>query len=510
MDQNSLFRYAVDNSLSIVMIFDDSGTILYANQTACKKLEYYEELCRSPISEIFPGEFEVHDGVLSNTCKMDGSLQSVMAYRKNRTCFPVLAKFLVHDNTNRMFSMPGVRFDDLPMYGGQRTYICTSYDVTKEDFLEKKVTSADKEVEAALKVKSEFMANVTHELRTPVNGILGNTLELLNREEDASKLNLLRMIERGCRDMNAIINNVLDFSKLEAGKFTLEAREFEFRKMIDYVISNHKPRFTEKGLDFSVSVSPDIPEYVVGDELRIVQVLNNLISNAYKFTSIGAVHVEMIKTARAGNRIELFFMVIDSGIGIAKADQDKLFKSFSQVDASISRKYGGTGLGLNICKQLVELMGGNINVESTYGKGSTFSFQIWVAVPQTDSNDDSEGNAEGVQSGMFVTEYSANTADDEILLGKLQSLSEPVEKEAIWEFGSPENSAELEKKMSKLILCVEMENWEKAEMFADTIKQLVEGAPREVKSAALRMKMAVQKEDYDKSQAAYELLQKNL
>lgn len=507
MDQNSLFRYAVDNSLSIVMIFDDSGTILYANQTACKKLEYYEELTRSPISEIFPGEFEVHAGVLSHSCQMDGSLQSVMAYRKNRTCFPVLAKFLVHDNTNRMFSTPGMRFDDLPMYGGQRTYICTSYDVTKEDFLEKKVSSADKEVEAALKVKSEFMANVTHELRTPVNGILGNTLELLNREEDTEKLKLLQMIERGCRDMNAIINNVLDFSKLEAGKFTLESREFDFRKMIDYVEGNHRPRFTEKGLDFSISVSPEIPEYIVGDELRVVQVLNNLISNAYKFTSIGAVHVEVVKTAQAGGRIELFFMVIDSGIGIAKADQDKLFKSFSQVDASISRKYGGTGLGLNICKQLVELMGGDIHVESTVGKGTTFSFQIWVELPDADMII-SQGNEES-DSGIFVSEYPV-AHDKKGLLEKLQSMAGERVSENTWEYGSGENAAELDKKMSKLILSLEMENWEKAEMFAETIKQLVEGAPREVKSAALRLKMSVQKGDYEKAVAAYELLEKSL
>lgn len=508
MDQNSLFRYAVDNSLSIVMIFDDSGTILYANQTASKKLEYYEELCRSPISEIFPGEFEVHDGKLSYTCKMDGSLQSAMAYRKNRTCFPVQVKFLVHDNSSRLFSVPGMRYDDLPFYGGQRTYICTAYDMTKEDFLEKKVSSADKEVEAALKVKSEFMANVTHELRTPVNGILGNTMELLNREEDAQKLNLLRMIERGCRDMNAIINNVLDFSKLEAGKFTLESREFEFRKMIDYVISNHKPRFTEKGLDFSVTVSPEIPECIVGDELRIVQVLNNLISNAYKFTSIGAVHVEIIKTAQAGGRAELFFMIIDSGIGIAKADQDKLFKSFSQVDASISRKYGGTGLGLNICKQLVELMGGDIHVESTVGKGSTFSFQIWVELPDADMTI-SQGNEDSASSTLFVSEYQG-THDKKGLLEKLQSMAGEKVSEYTWEYGTGENAMELEKKMSKLILSLEMENWEKAEMFAETIKQLVEGAPREVKSAALRLKMSVQKGDYEKAVAAYELLQKSL
>ena len=509
MDQNSLFRFSIDNAMEIVFIFDDTGTILYANRSAGVALEYYEELCGSPITEIFPGEFTVLDNVMSYTCRMDGAYQNMMAYRKNRTCFPVKVKFLVHNEAAKKFATPGQRFDDLPMYGGQRTYVCMAYDVSKEDFLEKKITNADKEVEAALKVKSEFIANVTHELRTPVNGILGNTMELLEKEEAKDKIRLLQMVERGCRDMNAIINNVLDFSKLEAGKFTLENREFEFRNMIEYVEANHRPRITEKGLDFSISVSEDIPQHIIGDELRIVQILNNFISNAYKFTTVGGIHVEIVRTAVNDNRMELFFMIMDSGIGIAKADMDKLFKSFSQVDASISRKYGGTGLGLNICKQLVELMGGNINVESTVGKGSTFSFQIWVEIPEAHMEECSKGNEEDSQSGIFVTDFIPNAGTD-IILDKLQALSEQTSKEELRTFGTPENKTELEKKLSKLILCVEMENWEKAEMFADAVKQLVEGAPREVKSAALRMKMAVQKGDYDKSQAAYELLQQSL
>jgi len=509
LDQNSLFRFSIDNAMEIVFIFDDSGTILYANSSAGNALEYYEELNGSSVVEIFPGEFSIQDGVVNYTCRMDGTYQNMMAYRKNRTCFPVKVKFLVHNEASKKFAIPGQRFDDLPLYGGQRTYICMAYDVSKEDFLEKKVSNADKEVEAALKVKSEFIANVTHELRTPVNGILGNTMELLEKEEGKDKIRLLHMVERGCRDMNSIINNVLDFSKLEAGKFTLEKREFEFRNMIEYIEANHRPRITEKGLEFSISVSEDIPEHIIGDELRIVQILNNLISNAYKFTTVGGIHVEIVRTAVNENRMELFFMVIDSGIGIAKADLDKLFKSFSQVNASISRKYGGTGLGLNICKQLVELMGGNINVESTVGKGSTFSFQIWVEIPEDHMEECSKGNEEDSQSGMFVTEFATNTGSD-VLLDKLQALSEHTSGEGIRQFGTPENKTELEKKLSKLILCIEMENWEKAEMFADAVKQLVEGAPREVKSAALRMKMAVQKADYDKSQAAYELLHKSL
>jgi len=508
LSQNSLFRFSIDNAMEIILIFDDSGTILYGNRSAEGALEYYDELYQHSIADIFPGEFRMQESGMRYFCRMDGDYQNMMAYRKNRTCFPVKVKFLVHGEAAHKFAIPGQRFDDLSLYGGQRTYICMASDISKEDFLEKKISNADKEVEAALKVKSEFIANVTHELRTPVNGILGNTMELLEKEEEKSKIRLLQMVERGCRDMNSIINNVLDFSKLEAGKFTLEKREFDFRNMLEYVEANHRPRITEKGLDFSITVSPDIPRMIIGDELRIVQILNNLISNACKFTSVGGIHVEVVKTAVNENRMELFFMIMDSGIGIAKADMDKLFKSFSQVDASISRKYGGTGLGLNICKQLVELMGGNINVESTVGKGSTFSFQIWVDIPEEHLAECSGGDEEGSRA-LFVTDYSVTAATDS-LLSKLQSLSAQEPLEDVREYGTSVNKAELEKKLSKLILCVEMENWEKAEMFADAVKQLVEGAPREVKSAALRMKMAVQKGDYDKSQAAYEVLQQSL
>lgn len=494
MGQNGLFQFAIDNALEIILIFDGCGRIVYANQAAKRQLEYNEELCGSLITDIFPGVFHMEEGLLVLECRMAEVLQNMMAYRRNRTCFPVRMKLLLYENPEG-----GCReFADAR---GHHMYICTASDASTENFLEKKASQADHEVEQALKVKSEFVANVTHELRTPVNGILGNTLELIGLETESNKLKLLGLVERGCRDMNAIINNILDFSKLEAGKFVLEPRKFHFRNMIEYVKSNHSNRITEKGLDFTIKVSPEIPECIIGDELRIVQVLNNLISNAYKFTSVGRIHVEVVMTARNGNRGELFFMVMDSGIGISKNDQDKLFKSFSQVDASISRKYGGTGLGLNICKQLVELMQGDIHVDSDVGRGSVFSFHVWVEIPEEDCMDDSqkccgEGAAENEGHG-----------EEQALLHKLQSLTENSVSENVWKYGEPENREELEKKMSKLILSLEMENWEKAEMFVETIKQLVEDAPREVKSAALRLKMAVQRGDYEKASAAFETLQ---
>ena len=153
-------------------------------------------------------------------------------------------------------------------------------------------------------------------------------MELLEEETDDKCLQKLRMIERGCKDMHALINNILDFSKLEAGKFTIEKREFRFREMMDYVKANHLSKITEKGLDFFMTISPEIPEYVIGDELRIGQIVNNLLSNACKFTSVGKISVEVVKTAQEEDKVELFFIVLDTGIGIDKEGQDKLFKSF--------------------------------------------------------------------------------------------------------------------------------------------------------------------------------------
>lgn len=468
MKQEGIYFFSTNRAMEMILVFDTGGTIIYSNEKAKVLLEYGEELCGKPIADIFYRFADMDIDGLVKECSNEGKTIDMMAYRMNKTCFPVKVQI--------------IQSEEAP-----DKYICMALDMTQSTFLEKKMVQVENEAQAALKVKSEFVANVTHELRTPVNGFFGNTKELVGRENDPEKLKILKMLERGCNDMNAIINNILDFSKLEAGKFTLEVRKFNFREMIDYVKSNHNNKITEKGLDFFVTISPDIPEYVVGDELRIVQILNNLLSNACKFTSVGKIALEVVKTMQVQNRLELFFIVVDSGIGIKKEDQDKLFKSFSQVDASITRRYGGTGLGLNICKQLVELMDGSIHVESEPNKGSMFTFSVWVELPQDEINE-----------SMIQQSYSMPVS-----LERFQ-----VANKHLMNFGEPENIQELEKKMSKLILAVEMENWEKGEMFLEAIKQLTEGAPREIKSAMLRLKMAAQKGDYDKTIAAFDVLQK--
>lgn len=476
---NGLLRFSIDNVTEIVIIFDGTGKIVYANNSAQKQLEYESELTDYRMADIFPVEFQSGE-MLGGAVAIQDACQEKnrMLYRGNRTCFPAKVKMYSYGT------------------GEEILYVCMAENISTESFWAKQASQANQEAENARKVKTEFVANVTHELRTPVNGILGNVQELLSLETENEKLNLLHLVERGCRDMNAIINNILDFSKLEAGKFVIENRKFQFRNMMDYVRSNHQHRITEKGLEFSMMIAQDIPECIIGDELRIGQILNNLISNAYKFTSVGEIHVEAVKTAQSGNKIELFFMVMDSGIGIEKENMDKLFRSFSQVDASISRKYGGTGLGLNICKQLVELMNGNIYVQSERGKGTIFSFDIWVELPAENCNENEKAGE--------VT-YAENDRE-QTLLNKLMSLSEHAAVDKIFKYGEPENLAEIKKKLEKLSLSLAMDNWEKSESFAETVKQLVEDAPREIKSGALRLKMAVQKADYDKAMAAVETL----
>jgi len=462
-----------NQALEMIIIFDKQGVISFANTKTYELLDYHESLVGRNISLIFPSVFSTDNGVLSISIPVDGSIQEIMAYRSNHTCFSV---------NNKLF-----RVSDIEK--GQ-VFVCLALDITKENMLEKLANAADEQAESAQLVKTQFVANVTHELRTPVNGILGNTRELLKFEDDVKKLKLLNLIERGCNDMHAIINNILDFSKLDAGKMELEKEPFVFRELMEYIKSNHINKISEKGLQFFMTISPDIPEKVIGDQLRIGQILNNLLSNATKFTSVGKIMVEVLMTATMQNKIELFFIVIDSGIGISKEDQDKLFKSFSQVEASTTRKYGGTGLGLNISKQLVERMGGSIHVESEKGKGTMFSFHIWVEVPEEN----------GFDGTMPMTNYDI----------KMPGLSDIEDNGIRSIFGSEENMDEIRKKSSKLILCVEMENWEKAEMFMDTIRQLTQNAPQPVKSATLRLKMAVQKADVEKTREAYEVFKKEV
>jgi PAS domain S-box-containing protein len=250
------------------------------------------------------------------------------------------------------------------------------FDITERKKLESELKAARAAAESALEIRKAIIANVSHELRTPVNGIIGMTELLSSTNLDHRQRELIQTLRYSSTSLLQLVGDILDVSRLESGKFKLENISFSLREMLTALDNNHRHRASKKGIVFVLRVDERLHPHLMGDPHRLSQILQNLLSNAVKFTAQGKVEFEVKLVSDSDKTQEILFVVRDSGIGIAIDKLETIFQEFSQEDASTSRKFGGSGLGLSISRKLARLMGSDIHVKSHKGQGSEFSFQI--------------------------------------------------------------------------------------------------------------------------------------
>lgn len=365
-------RLILESSAEGIFGTDIEGRITFVNPAACRMLGFtVEELLGQPSHAAFHHHHPDGREYPKEECPMYAAfkrgevsrIDNEFLWRKDGKGFPVEygATPLLKDGV---------------VVGS----VVSFTDITLRKQQEAEIVAAKQKAEEATQMKSMFLANMSHEIRTPMNAIIGLSHLALKTQLTPKQRDYVSKVHNAGTSLLAVINDILDFSKIEAGKLDLETTDFKLDEVISSVTTLTAQKAHEKGLEFLAHVEPGIPDYLLGDPLRLGQILTNFVNNAVKFTERGEIRLGIELVERTGEKVQLKFAVRDSGIGMTKEQAAKLFQPFTQADMSTTRKHGGTGLGLTICRRLVELMGGRIWLESEPGVGSTFFFTVWLGV----------------------------------------------------------------------------------------------------------------------------------
>jgi PAS domain S-box-containing protein len=405
----TLLRLTLENAPIGIARLAPDGKFLSVNHAFCEIYGYSaEELLSMTAIDI------THPDSIERT------LATLQGLIDNKTHKSQIEKQYIHKNGNIIDAISRVSLmrDEI---SNSIQFITIVEDITDRKKIEANLEAA-KLAEAANQAKSEFLAVMSHELRSPMNAVISMTEILRNTSLSLEQQQYVDTIHQGGEILLSVVNNVLDFSRIESGHFELEQRPFNLQQCVDQVLELMTARIADKSVELSVLINPDAPKEIMGDHIRLRQILINLVSNAIKFTERGEIVITVTSqlSIPETNSYKLVFSVRDTGIGIAPKDLDNLFKSFGQANNSIARQYGGTGLGLVICKQLCELMGGAISVNSTIGEGSTFSFSIItsaIANPIKEAAPDHESIAEDIVENLSaLSERELNLEGKRILL----------------------------------------------------------------------------------------------
>lgn len=406
----------LDTSPEAMIVADDKGVIVRANRAATDMLDYERgELIGKPLVSIIPEESRKQHTVKFGTF-IKAPRYGVLSIEGD-----------IYALTKKGREIPIEISLSALEQGPELLISATVRDITLRQAYENALVDAREKAIAASDEKSRFLANMSHEIRTPINAVIGLSALALKTDMNAKQLDYTRKIFSSGRRLLEVVNDILDFSKIEAGKLEIERSRFLLGTVLRDLTATLGPRAEEKQIELIVQVSPDVPNALIGDPLHLGQVLSNLISNAIKFTEAGTVIVQGDVDSTSNDARVLRFSVTDTGIGIPADDAAGLFDAFTQADTSATRRFGGTGLGLALCKNIVDAMGGEIGVTSEPGNGSTFTF----TVPLEEDSDTDVGSSvsTSADSGDMVLGDAAR--GKRVLVVEDNSLNQQVVREIL-------------------------------------------------------------------------------